>query len=70
MRVSSVTPDSPAAEAGIQEGDILIRIDEAPITDLRGYSDVLKALEVGQTVTLTVVRGGTEIQLLATLSAR
>ena len=70
VRVSSVTPTSPAAAAGILEGDVLVRIDDAPIADLRGYSDVLKTLEVGQTVVLTVVREGAEVQLEATLSAR
>jgi hypothetical protein len=70
VRVSSVVPDSPAAAAGLREGDILVRIDEAPIADLQGYAGVLRTLEVGQTVLLTIVREGAETVVSATLEAR
>jgi S1-C subfamily serine protease len=70
VRVASVVPDSPAATAGLLEGDILIRIGEAAIDDLQGYSNVLKTLEVGQTVTITVLRDGAEVVVEATLEAR
>jgi len=70
VRVSSVVPDSPAAAAGLQEGDILVRIDEAPIADLQGYAGVLRTLEVGQTVALTILRQGVEMTVSATLEAR
>ena len=70
VKVSGVTPDSPAAAAGIQEGDVLMRIDDAPIADLRGYSDVLKMLDIGQTIVVVVLRDGVEVELSATLTAR
>src|SRR3546814_13786739 len=33
--VANVTPEGPAAEAGIQQGDVVIEFDGKPITELR-----------------------------------
>ena len=35
--IKKVIPDSPAAEAGIQPGDILISINQQPIRDFLDY---------------------------------
>jgi hypothetical protein len=70
VQVSSLVPGSPADKAGIQAGDVLTRIDDREVTDLRGFSDILKTLEPGQNVTATVVREGEELQLEVTVTAR
>jgi len=70
VQVSSLVPGSPAEKAGIQAGDVLTRIDDREVADLRGFSDILKTLEPGQTVTATVVREGKEQQLEVTVTAR
>jgi S1-C subfamily serine protease len=70
VKVESVVPDSPAAKAGVQGGDTLVEMAGEELTDLRGYSEVLKTLSAGQTVAVVVVRDGQRVELEATLEAR
>ncbi len=70
VKIESLTPDSPAAKAGLQPGDVIVRIGERKITDLRGYSEVLKQLEPGQTVTMEVLRGGSQVEVKITVVQR
>jgi S1-C subfamily serine protease len=56
--VQFVTPDSPADEAGIEAGDIIVRIGDHSI---QGFGDVftaIRAADVGETVEVEVVRDG------------
>ena len=58
-----------AIEAGIQEGDIITKIDNAPIrkfADLTGY---LGSKRPGESVDVTVVRKGETIRLSVALKA-
>jgi S1-C subfamily serine protease len=77
--VIAVSPDSPAAEAGLvgadpetgRGGDLITEIDGRAIdtfADLNGYL-VLEA-QVGQTINLTVIRDGETITVPLTLGAR
>jgi aminopeptidase N len=70
VRVAGVTPGSPAEKAGVGEGDVLVRFAGRPVENLRGYSEILKGLEPGQTVTVVVERDGEERTLEATLAER
>lgn len=53
-------PDLPAAQAGVQEGDILIRVDDTEITTEMTVDDVVTLVrgEVGTIVRLTLEREG------------
>jgi hypothetical protein len=57
VQLSGVMPDSPAEAAGLMEGDIILRIDDRDIADLKQFSMVLKSLKPGQTVRAAVRRG-------------
>jgi hypothetical protein len=70
VKVEQVSPGSPAQKAGFQVGDILIRIDDAEVGDLRSYSQILRTLEAGQEVVATVLREGQEVALQVTVEAR
>ena len=70
VRVGSVGPGSPAAAAGIREGDILVRLADKPVSNLQEYSDVLKTLEPGQVVGLVIQRDGAEQDVSVTLTDR
>ena len=65
--VEEVVPDSAAATAGIEVGDIVIGVDDI---DIRNSGDLRVAIirnAPGDTVTITILRAGEEIQVEATL---
>jgi S1-C subfamily serine protease len=77
--VTSVTPNSPADEAGVVAapsaeapgGDLIIGIDDREVqefTDLISY--LVFETEVGQTVDLTIIRDGETITVPLTLGER
>lgn len=68
--VTSVEADSPAATAGLQPGDALVAVDGERVDDTHGFIDLLYAHKPGDTVTVTVVRGGSETQVQVTLGER
>ena len=70
VRVQAVTPDSAADTVGILPGDVLLAIDGVPLQGLRSMSDVLKGHQPGETVMVTIDRGGDELQRSVTLGAR
>jgi S1-C subfamily serine protease len=65
--VVSVSPNKPAAQAGVERGDIITRVDDTPIKQGGDLRRVLRDRRPGDNVRITVVRmgGGTQ-----TLSAR
>lgn len=77
--VLNVTPDSPAAEAGLiaadqttgRGGDLVVAIDDVPVNE---FSDLNTYLvfhtSPGQTIEVTVLRDGEEVTVPLTLSSR
>jgi hypothetical protein len=59
-RIGAVTPRSPAGQAGLQAGDIIVRCGDTLIGNGRVFAEVLKTLQPGETVSLTFVRDGVE----------
>jgi len=70
VKVTGLVPDSPAARAGIKEGDVVMRIDGKPVTNLQEFSNLLRTLTAGQTVTVVIQRGAGELTLPVTLVER
>ncbi len=56
--VSDVVPGSPAAKAGIREGDILLRLDDDAVSSADQVTTKIRAMRPGTLVTVTVVRDG------------
>lgn len=69
VRIADLSADSPAEKAGLQKGDIIIKIGEYKVTNLSDYSDALKKFKPGDSVELTYLRDGkenkTQIELIA-----
>lgn len=63
MLISSVLDDSPALDAGLVSGDIILSANGTPLTSLE-QAQTLLAGEIGTTVTIEVLRAdGTTLQL-------
>ena len=64
--ITTVYEDSPAAEAGLQEGDVISKVDGTDVSgmDLDSIVSLIKG-EKGTEVTITVLRGGEEVEVTA-----
>jgi carboxypeptidase Q len=67
MKVSEVTPDSPAAKAGFKVGDVIIKVDGKAVATREDYFEAV--MGGGPTKKLVVKRDGKEIELPVTLPA-
>lgn len=65
----SVLPDSPAAKAGIQEKDIITKVDGTAIDGSNSLVSLVSRKAVGEKVDLTLIRDDKEITLTVTLEA-
>ena len=70
VRISGVTSESAAAEAGLQAGDILLTYDGENIADMQSYSNFLRQSSPGDTIEINVNREGQEFFVEATLKTR
>lgn len=67
--VVDVMANSSAAAAGVEQFDVITAINDEPVTDGQVLRQLLYKYQVGDTVTLTVIRGGEEQQVEVTLDA-
>lgn len=67
--VDSVVQGMPAAQAGLQEGDIITAIDGEAVTSGDNLILAVRSKEVGDKVTLTYYRGSTESTVDVTLGS-
>ncbi|MDZ7674281.1 MAG: trypsin-like peptidase domain-containing protein [Acidimicrobiales bacterium] len=68
--VRSVVPDSAAEEAGLQNGDVIVAVEGESTPDSASVGEIIRDLEVDQTISITVVRAGEELEIEATLGRR
>jgi putative serine protease PepD len=62
-----VVADSPAAKAGLKEGDIITRLNDEEITETRSLARLLQQYKVGEQVKVTYLRAGTSTDVTVTL---
>lgn len=68
--ITRVMPGTPASQAGLRAGDIILKINDEPINERNPFLNVLMRHKVGERVRLLVNRGGKEITLEVTLGQR
>ena len=68
LYVSSVDAGSPADRAGIGPGDILLYVDENPITTMDSLINVLSGHHIGDNVNTIVYRGGQQYNISMNLA--
>ena len=70
VQVVAVEEGSPAQNAGLQVNDVIVGLDDQEITGTSQLSALLYEYKVGDTVTISVLRGNETQQLSVTLGSR
>jgi serine protease Do len=65
--VGNVTPDSPAARAGLKSGDVITAVDGKPVENARQLKIKIAAVKPGATAALSVKRDGADKSFKVTL---
>lgn len=58
MRIDGITEGRPAAQAGLQKGDIVIKMGDSTVVDMMSYMYALSSFEAGDSTTVEVDRDG------------
>ncbi|MGB8649663.1 MAG: trypsin-like peptidase domain-containing protein [Mycobacteriales bacterium] len=67
--IRDVVAGGPADKAGVQSGDVVTKVDDRRVTDADSLIVAVRSHDPGQTVTLTVTRGGRTLALKVTLAS-
>lgn len=65
--VAAVTPESPAAKAGVKPGDLIVSMDGTALEDFKALPRLVAAAAPGKQATLEVVREGKTRELTVTV---
>ncbi len=68
--VAHVEPGQPAARAGVQQGDVIVKVNGHDVTPDSTLSYMVAGLPVGSKVTLDIIRNLKPMTLVATLAER
>ncbi len=68
--IASVMPDSPAADVGLQPGDVIVAIDGVPVKRVAGVRNRIGLMRVGEAVELTILRNGKKLTVKPTIKAQ
>ncbi len=66
--VADVTPDSPAARAGLERGDVIVNFDGTDIDEAHQLPVLVADTKIGKSVSITVLRNGERHTLHATVA--
>jgi Do/DeqQ family serine protease len=66
--VGSTIAGSPAAQAGLQQGDVIVAYDKVPVEDYRHVQRLVAETRVGTSVTLRIVRKKQKMDVAVTIA--
>jgi serine protease Do len=69
VKIAEVTPGSAAARAGLQAGDIVLRIDDKAVSSREKMVETIHQHDPGDKVTLAIHRGGEDLNITASLAS-
>jgi regulator of sigma E protease len=64
LMVHSVAVNSSAEEAGIEPGDIILKVEGQPVHSWEDMQDIVNSVEEGAEITLLLLRNGQEVQTM------
>ena len=62
MRIDGISEDKPAQKANLQRGDIVIKLGDSLVTDMKSYMRALSTFDTGDKTRVTVKRGDAEVE--------
>ncbi len=65
-----VEPASPADQAGLLLGDVMIALDGQPVADIESLQDYLSGSQVDQSIAVRILRGGEPRDVSVTIGER
>ena len=68
-QITAVTPNSPAAAAGLKAGDVIVAIDDQPVATNADAADTIGSLSPGTKVRIKYKRGSSTNTVTVTLAA-
>jgi serine protease Do len=68
--VRSVQPNDPAAKAGIQQGDVIVRVNGQDVTQDQTASFLIANTAVGSRIPIDLIRDGKPVRVMATVGQR
>jgi membrane-associated protease RseP (regulator of RpoE activity) len=70
IAIEKVVKDSPAAQAGIRKGDVIVRFGGEEVTSVFKLTRLLNEIAPDHQAKITILRGGAESELTVTLGKR
>jgi serine protease DegQ len=68
--ISEVVTRSPADKAGVRPGDILVAVNDRPVSGANAMLEIIAGLQPGQSARLKLVREGNETEIPVTVGRR
>ncbi|MCB0062753.1 MAG: trypsin-like peptidase domain-containing protein [Caldilineaceae bacterium] len=69
LMVMSVEANGPAAQAGLMQGDVLLKLGETPVHHVDALQAVLRSAQVGEAQPVQLLRGGALQQIAVTIGS-
>ncbi len=66
--IAQITPNSPAASAGLQAGDVIVRINGEPVADANAMANIIGLRQIGEEISITYFRDGDTTRVRATIA--
>lgn len=63
MRIDGISEDKPAQKAGLQKGDVVVKLGDSTIVDMMSYMRALSVFEEGDATKVIVDRNGEKIEV-------
>jgi Tol biopolymer transport system component len=70
VKLSGVSPVGPAAKAGVQAGDIIVKLGHKDIQNIYDYTYIMGELKIGEQTTIVVQRNGQTVEMKLTPGSR
>lgn len=62
MRIDGISEDKPAQKAGLQKGDIVVKLGDSTVVDMMSYMRALASFKVGDKTKVVVERNGQKVE--------